>query len=147
MPSQSLKYPLQSLFEPNNNFFLIINPDKDTPYTGGQVPKKKSTKQSSMTSNARTKLGGINIKRVLVHYSKLIQHFGSTKNSTQKAQTKYWGACHDKSTNKILWGACQASTTLVPNTNEKPQTNTGGHVKVKAQTNTGGMLGHYENQS
>jgi hypothetical protein len=83
MPSQSLKYPLQSLFEPNNFFFLIINPDKDhTLHWGASAKKKKSTKQSSMTSDARTKLGGINIKRVLVHYSKLIQHFGSTKNPT-----------------------------------------------------------------
>ena len=36
------------------------------------------------------------------------------------------------------WGACQVSITLVPHTNEKAQTNTGGRVKVKAQTNTGG---------
>ena len=45
------------------------------------------------------------------------------------------------------WGACQVNTTLVPNINEKTQTSTGGHVKIKAQTNTKGMLGHYENQS
>ena len=86
MPSQSLKYPLKSLFEPNI-FFLIINPDKDHTLHWGASAKKnknkiKSTKQSLITSDARTKLGSINIKRVVVYYSKLIQYFGSTKNPT-----------------------------------------------------------------
>ena len=45
------------------------------------------------------------------------------------------------------WGACQVSTTLVPNTNEKTQTNTGGMPRLKPKQTLGGMLGHYENQS
>ena len=44
MPSQSLKYPLQSLFEPNNFFFLIINPDKDHTLHWGQVQKNNNYK-------------------------------------------------------------------------------------------------------
>ena len=43
MPSQSLKYPLQSLFEPNN-LFLIINPDKDHTLHWGASAKKKYKK-------------------------------------------------------------------------------------------------------
>ena len=47
MPSQSLKYPLQSLFEPNN-LFLIINPDKDhTLHWGASAKKKKKNLQNS----------------------------------------------------------------------------------------------------
>ena len=140
MPSHSLKYPLQSLFEPNN-YSLIINPDQDhTLHWGASAKKKKkkSTKQSSMTSDARTKLGGINIKRVLVHHSKLIQHFGSTKNPTQKAQTKYWGACREKAQTTYFGGHVKLTYVSAKN-HEKAQTKyLGGlssqhHVSAKNQ--------------
>ena len=57
MPSQSLKYPLKSLFEPNN-YFLIINPDKDHTLHWGASAKKKIYKTVLSDKWRPNKAGG-----------------------------------------------------------------------------------------
>ena len=106
MPSQSLKYPLQSLFGPKN-YFLIINPDKDhTLHWGARVKIKKKKKKEELSIHKIV----LNDKRCL---NKVV---GKNKKRFSTISNQF----------NIL--------TILKTQYRKAKQNTGGHVAIKAQT-------------